>query len=127
MRPTQSIPPSQPIAQPNCTECGALMWLTSIEPEKPDHDRRTFVCPRCQDELVEVVEISIVHFMETVSEYLAEAIKFERMAGDAVDEKTKAAFKNLADAYRKLAIKRAKELGYPIPPPPKPNMPTGQR
>ena len=65
--------------------------------------------------------------MVTVSEYLAEAIKFERMADDAVDEKSKAAFKNLADAYRKLAIKRAKEFGYPIPAPPKPDIPTEQK
>ena len=52
--------------------------------------------------------------MQTVGEYLAEAIKFERMADGAIDEKAKAAFKNQADNYRKLAIKRAKELGYPI-------------
>jgi len=56
MRQTQFIPPSLQIAQPKCATCGALMWLTSIEPEKPDHDRRTFECPRCQDELVEVVK-----------------------------------------------------------------------
>jgi hypothetical protein len=65
--------------------------------------------------------------METVSEYLAEALKFERMADDAVDEKSKAAFKDLAGAYRKLAIKRAKEFGYPIPAPPKPRIPTEQK
>ena len=64
--------------------------------------------------------------METVGEYLAEAIKFERMADDAIDEKAKAAFKNQAEDYRKLAIKKAKELGYPIPPP-KPSIPTEQK
>jgi len=62
--------------------------------------------------------------MQTVGEYLAEAIKFERMADDAIDEKVKASFKNQADNYRKLAIKRAKELGYPIPAPPTPSVPT---
>jgi hypothetical protein len=65
--------------------------------------------------------------MQTVGEYLAEAIKFERMADDAIDEKAKAAFKNQADNYRKLAIRRAKELGYPIPPPPKPSISTEQK
>jgi hypothetical protein len=65
--------------------------------------------------------------MQTVAEYLAEAIKFERMADDAIDEKVKAAFKNQADSYRKLAIKRAKELGYPVPAPPNPSMPTEQK
>jgi transcription elongation factor Elf1 len=24
------------------------MWLDHIEPDKPQHDRRTFECPRCQ-------------------------------------------------------------------------------
>ena len=64
--------------------------------------------------------------MQTIAEYLAEAVKFDRMADDAIDEKIKAAFKNQADAYRKLAIKRAKELGYPLPAPPKPDMPPKQ-
>ena len=31
------------------------MWLISIEPERPEHDTRTFECPRCQDVTVEVV------------------------------------------------------------------------
>jgi hypothetical protein len=65
--------------------------------------------------------------MQTVAEYLTEAIKFERMADDAIDGNVKVAFKNQADAYRKLALKRAKELGYPIPAPPKPGMPTEQK
>jgi hypothetical protein len=65
--------------------------------------------------------------MKTVGEYLADAIKFERMAEDALDEKAKTAYKNLADDYRKLAIRRAKELGYPIPAPPKPSVPTEQK
>lgn len=64
--------------------------------------------------------------MQTVGEYLAEAIKFERMADDATDADTKAAFIELAVSYRKLAIKRAKDLGYPITPPPKPEVPTKQ-
>jgi hypothetical protein len=64
--------------------------------------------------------------MQTVGEYLVEAVKFERMASEATDEETRAAFIELAVSYRKLAIKRAKELGYPITPPPKPEVPTRQ-
>ena len=53
--------------------------------------------------------------MKLIAEYLAEAVKFERMAADAIDEKVKAALKKQADAYRKLAKKRAIELGVSIP------------
>jgi hypothetical protein len=53
--------------------------------------------------------------MKTLTEYLREAIKFEQMALDAIDAKTKAAFKNQAVAYRKLAIQRAQRLGIPVP------------
>jgi hypothetical protein len=53
--------------------------------------------------------------MKLVAEYLRDAIKFEQMAEDAEDAAVKAAFKNQAQAYRKLAIKRAKELGMPPP------------
>jgi hypothetical protein len=53
--------------------------------------------------------------MKLVTEYLAEAVKFERMAGDATDEKVKAAFKSQAAAYRNLATRRAIELGVPMP------------
>jgi hypothetical protein len=53
--------------------------------------------------------------MKLVAEYLLDAIKFEQMAEDAKDEALKAAFlKQVAD-YRKLALKRATELGMPVP------------
>ena len=53
--------------------------------------------------------------MKMVSEYLAEAVKFEQMAEDAIGDDARVAFKNQAEAYRKLAIKRAKQLGLPTP------------
>jgi len=53
--------------------------------------------------------------MKLVTEYLLDAIKFERMADDADDTAVKAEFKKQAEAYRRLAIKRAKELGMPAP------------
>ena len=53
--------------------------------------------------------------MKLITEYFAEAVKFDRMADDAIDKKVKAAFKNQAQAYRKLAIKRAHDLGVAPP------------
>jgi hypothetical protein len=42
---------------PCCKSCGAQMWLVSIEPaDTPNHDKRTFECPRCQEETVEIVK-----------------------------------------------------------------------
>ena len=52
----QIIPHPRIISRPCCEFCNAEMWLVSIEPDEPDHDRRTFECPRCQQELVEVVK-----------------------------------------------------------------------
>jgi hypothetical protein len=52
--------------------------------------------------------------MKLVTEYLAEAAKFERMAEDAISDDARVAFKNQAEAYRKLAIKRAQESGLPL-------------
>jgi len=53
--------------------------------------------------------------MKLVAEYLQDAIKFEQMAEDAQDEALKAAFMTQAGDYRKLALKRAKQLGMPLP------------
>jgi hypothetical protein len=53
--------------------------------------------------------------MKLVAEYLLDAIKFEQMAEDAKDEALKAAFIKQAADYRKIALKRAKQLGMPVP------------
>ena len=50
-----------------------------------------------------------------VAEYLFEAVKFERMASDTDNSELKAAFRKQASDYRRLAVKRAKELGIPPP------------
>jgi hypothetical protein len=42
--------------RPSCPKCGTQMWLATIEPDRPGHDRRTFECPRCQVEKVEIVK-----------------------------------------------------------------------
>ena len=53
--------------------------------------------------------------MKLVAEYLLDAIKFEQMAEDAKDDALKAAFRNQAADYRKLALERAKQLGMQLP------------
>jgi ribosomal protein S27AE len=44
------------LQRPGCPRCGEAMWLALIEPDKPDHDKRTFECPRCQHETTEIVK-----------------------------------------------------------------------
>jgi hypothetical protein len=54
---SQEIPNAPSALQrPGCPQCGEAMWLTCIEPDKPDHDRRTFECRRCQCETTQVVK-----------------------------------------------------------------------
>jgi DNA-directed RNA polymerase subunit RPC12/RpoP len=50
------FPTPQQVAHPKCANCSAPMWLASIEPDKRNYDKRTFECPRCQEETVEVVK-----------------------------------------------------------------------
>lgn len=54
--------------------------------------------------------------MKMLAEYLESAVKFEQMAAHEKDPKLKADFERQAAAYRKLAEKRAKKYGLPIPP-----------
>jgi hypothetical protein len=51
--------------------------------------------------------------MKLVAEYLVDAVKFDQMAEDARDAALKASFRKQAAEYRKLALKRAKQLGMP--------------
>jgi hypothetical protein len=56
MRASEYVPrEKRPIAHPECPACRVQMWLARIEPDKPGHDLRTFECPRCQNEMTEVV------------------------------------------------------------------------
>ena len=43
--------------RPVCSKCGAPMWLIRIEPDKPACARRTFQCPRCQNQTTEVIDL----------------------------------------------------------------------
>jgi hypothetical protein len=45
----------RPFDRPACPKCECPMWLASIEPDKPDHDKRRHECPRCQYEEETVV------------------------------------------------------------------------
>jgi hypothetical protein len=40
-----------------CEDCDTPKWLISIEPDKLNHDRRTFECPRCQKLTIVVVDV----------------------------------------------------------------------
>jgi hypothetical protein len=53
--------------------------------------------------------------MKLVAEYLVDAVKFDQMAEAATDAALKASFTKQAAEYRKLALKRAKQLGVPPP------------
>jgi hypothetical protein len=48
--------------------------------------------------------------MKVVAEYLEQAFNFDRMAAEATDPALKESFQKQADAYRKLAEKRAAQL-----------------
>jgi len=55
--------------------------------------------------------------MKLVTEYLEQAVQFERMAAEATDAKLKAELAKQSEAYHKLAARRAAQLGVPPPPP----------
>ncbi len=54
--------------------------------------------------------------MKVVTEYLADAAKFEDLAAAETDPALKERLLEQAAAYRKLAEKRAMSLGQPLPP-----------
>jgi DNA-directed RNA polymerase subunit RPC12/RpoP len=56
MRKSQQTASQQQINRPMCPRCGAQMWIARIEPDEPDHERRTFECPECNHSIIEVVQ-----------------------------------------------------------------------
>jgi len=44
------------VEHPQCDDCAAPMWLTRLEPDKPDHDVLTFECKSCGTIVIEVVK-----------------------------------------------------------------------
>ena len=55
-------PPATPYAdsikRPDCPRCGTRMMLARFSParDKPDHDQRTFECPKCRNRRSGVVK-----------------------------------------------------------------------
>jgi len=59
--------------------------------------------------------------MKMVAEYLEQAHRFERMSAAETEAETKKQFKTQAEAYYKLAVKRATALHLPTPEKPAPS------
>jgi hypothetical protein len=59
--------------------------------------------------------------MKLVSEYLERVAQFKRLATSETNLTTRAQMLEQANAYYRLAVKRAQDLGQPIPPPPGPD------
>jgi hypothetical protein len=55
--------------------------------------------------------------MKLLTEYLDRAVSLERLAGGENDSAFRTQLLNQAEAYRKLATKRAKDYGLPTPEP----------
>lgn len=56
--------------------------------------------------------------MKLVADYLENARQFERLADAESDPAAKKALQNQAEAYYKLAVKRAQAINMPVPPRP---------
>jgi len=50
--------PGAPVTRPDCKKCGTRMMLARIMPVhgRPDHDARTFDCPKCGTTETEIVK-----------------------------------------------------------------------
>ena len=59
-------------------------------------------------------------FMKLLTEYLERAVHFERLAADEESPALRDQLHKQAKDYRRLAAKRAAELGLPPPSDPKP-------
>lgn len=55
-----------------------------------------------------------IGIVKLVAEYLADALQFEQLAANENDEDLKLSLLQQSMAYRKLAEKRAKELGKSV-------------
>ena len=42
--------------RPACPTCGGRMLLVRIFPDEPGRDQHTYECPRCADEITEIVQ-----------------------------------------------------------------------
>ena len=53
---TITAKPPRAFMRPACPTCGSRMLLVRIFPDKPGHDQYTYECPRCADEITEIVQ-----------------------------------------------------------------------
>ena len=60
----------------------------------------------------------IITEMKLLTEYLERAVSLERLAANEQESQFKRALLHQAEAYRKLADKRAEDYGLPSPSPP---------
>src|SRR5262245_27378308 len=65
MRASEFIARRRMLLHPKCERCGASMWLTSIEPDKPDYDKRVFDCPECKNTVTQIVKYRGVKDLES--------------------------------------------------------------
>lgn len=56
--------------------------------------------------------------MKLITDYLESARNFERLAGAEQNDAARKQLQDQAEAYYKLAVKRAKALDMPVPPRP---------
>jgi hypothetical protein len=51
------LPEAQTLRErPTCEFCGSSMWLTRIEPDREDHQRRIFECPVCKQAEAKIIK-----------------------------------------------------------------------
>jgi hypothetical protein len=65
--------------------------------------------------------------MKLISEYLERCQQFEQMAAAETNPETKRRMQEQAEAYYKLAVKRARVLSLPLPPRPFTSSPSLER
>jgi hypothetical protein len=47
------------IEYPNCAKCGTPTRIVAIEPDKPGHEKRTFICSECEHRQSLIVKYQI--------------------------------------------------------------------
>jgi len=63
---TITAKPPRVFMRPACPTCGSRMLLVRIFPDKPGHDQYTYECPRCADEITEIVRAPSAPFTEMI-------------------------------------------------------------
>jgi hypothetical protein len=52
--------------RPACPTCGSRMSLVRIFPDRSGHDQHTYECPRCADEITEIVRAPSAPLTEVI-------------------------------------------------------------